>query len=120
MAKPRPSLFDAFECRYIPEPNSGCWLWIGEIDADGYGQYVAEKIKRPDGGYIKKRLKAHRLSWRLYRGEISEGLEVCHECDNPGCVNPDHLFIGTHADNMRDRDRKNRVLRMAKIRHGES
>ena len=79
MGKPRPTLADAFAARHCEgEGDDECWPWTGEKDKNGYGQYVAEKIRRPDGGYIKKRIKGHRLSWLLNRGSIPDGLEVCH------------------------------------------
>lgn len=81
-----------------PEPNSGCLLWVGSLDAYGYGQSTRfEGIS-----------KAHRLSWRIHRGPIPTGLAVLHKCDVRQCINPDHLFLGTERDNMRDMDAKGR------------
>jgi len=83
-----------FNERYIPEPNSGCWLWEGPVDAHGYGSHHSER--------------AHRFSWELHRSEIPAGMCVLHKCDTPTCVNPDHLFLGTLADNNADKVRKGR------------
>ena len=82
-------------------PNDGCWEWSGSKTSarDGYGQVWL------DG---KLRL-AHRISWRLWRGLIPPGALVLHRCDNPGCVNPEHLFVGTHSDNMLDAAKKGRI-----------
>jgi hypothetical protein len=90
-----------FESKFIPEPFSGCWLWITGLFSTGYGQfyYIGEKNSH-----------AHRVAWTLYRGEIPKGLQVLHLCDTRCCVNPDHLFLGTHTENMRDMVAKGRSL----------
>ena len=87
----------------IPEPNSGCWLWLGAVNAWGYGTI------RIDG----KTLLAHRVSWMENRGPIPEENIVCHSCDIPSCLNPDHLWLGTDKENSDDMYRKgrNRQLR---------
>jgi len=73
-----------------------CWLWIGSLkSATGRNQYGMVRF----GG---KRISAHRASWLLHFGEIPTGLCVLHKCDNPRCVRPDHLFLGTNSDNQRD------------------
>jgi HNH endonuclease len=89
---------ERFEEKFIPEPNSGCWIWTASINRLGYGT-VAHKGKI---------WKAHRVSWDLYTGVIPEGMSVLHKCDNRLCVNPDHLFLGDQTDNMRDMVAKGR------------
>ncbi len=80
------------------EPTSGCWLWFGPEHTKGYGRLQMRK----------RNLYAHRLQWERFNGPIPIGLEVCHKCDTPPCINPEHLFIGTHAENMQDSRRKGR------------
>lgn len=89
----------AFEARYIPEPNSGCWLWLGMMQVGKlYGLFC----------FKQKTTKAHRASYALHRGPFDRSLCVLHRCDNPACVNPEHLTLGTQADNILDMDRKGR------------
>lgn len=81
-----------------PEPNSGCWLWTGAVNPHGYGQITI------DGQTVR----AHRVSYEAYKGKIPGRSHVLHKCDIPSCVNPEHLFLGTHQDNMRDMKAKGR------------
>lgn len=91
---------ERFMEKVSPEPNSGCWLWTGAIVTGGYGV-----IARGDG--TRTNVQAHRLAFELFKGQKGEGF-ICHHCDNRSCVNPDHLFVGDHAANMRDMWEKGR------------
>lgn len=78
--------------------TDNCWLWIGARERGGYG---CIQIKHNN-------FRAHRLSWELHHGTVPTGMHVLHTCDNPPCVNPTHLFLGTSLDNMADKVRKGR------------
>lgn len=82
--------------------ESCCWVWTGAKYKNGYGA-----IGR--GGHAGALVGAHRVSWEISMGSIPDGLFVMHKCDNRACVRPDHLSLGTHADNMRDMTRKSRT-----------
>lgn len=99
--KPQP-IADRFWPKVDAHEPHECWLWRGTRNADGYGMLFNSKTAGP------RVLSAHRISWRLHHGEIPAGLHVLHRCDNPPCVNPAHLWLGTQADNNRDRDQKGR------------
>ena len=90
-----------FAKRISPPDVSGCVLWTGPVDYDGYG-HISSKGPR------KRPLCAHRVAWELARGPIPAGLFVLHRCDVRRCVNVDHLFLGRQGDNMRDMARKGR------------
>ena len=89
---------ERFREKYIKLSKDKCWLWTA-CTFRGYG-----RIR--DGG---KFALAHRVSWEIHKGPIPEGMGVCHKCDVPGCVNPDHLFLGTQKDNMSDAREKGRL-----------
>lgn len=79
--------------------NNGCWNWVAYHNSDGYGKLSING----------KSEFAHRISWVLHFGDIPHGLCVCHHCDNPRCVNPDHLFLASHTENMKDMKIKGRT-----------
>lgn len=97
-----------FRCKSFMErvemiPFSTCWYWIGAMYQNGYGK----------ARHAGRECYAHRYSYNLYKGPIPDGMHVCHRCDDPSCVNPDHLFVGTRDDNMSDMAIKGRSA------HGE-
>lgn len=93
------------------EKSDGCWLWRGSLLTHGYGGLELRRRADPK----RKVHKAHRLSWEIHFGPIPEGMSVCHHCDTPPCVRPDHLFLGTALDNAHDKMRKGR-LRVGNVR----
>lgn len=78
--------------------GDGCWIWSGHIDALGYGRFRIAGVTD----------RAHRAAWFFSNGRIPTGMEICHRCDNPSCVRPQHLFLGTHQENMDDMRLKGR------------
>lgn len=81
-----------------------CWEWTGQRQGRGYGFFFPDGTAK--GRKVHGGTTAHRMAWRLQRGEIPRGLLVCHKCDNKLCVRPAHLFLGTHQDNLFDMFRK--------------
>ena len=94
------NIIERFNKFVQPIPFSGCWIWMGSIHPEGYGRFGVGNIT----------LGAHRVSYRLHRGEIGN-MSVCHSCDVPSCVNPDHLFLGTNLDNIKDKQEKGRAAK---------
>lgn len=80
--------------------TESCWLWTGARKPKGYGNIKVNGVAKA----------AHRVAYELFKGPIPEGMHVLHTCDNPPCVNPDHLYAGTNADNQRDMRTKGRRL----------
>jgi hypothetical protein len=94
MGRPSNTVED-FERYYVPEPNSGCWLWTGETGRGGYGRFWSNYERR----------WAHHVALKC---DVPDGHIVIHSCDTPCCVNPDHLRIGTHKDNQADAIKRGR------------
>ncbi len=94
--KKRPPFIRLYE--NIEKTSTGCWEWKGMTGSSGYGNIKA----------FGRTVSTHRLSFELYNGPIPRDLEVCHSCDNRRCINPEHLFLATHIENMRDMISKGR------------
>lgn len=92
------TLLERLERSVIPVTECGCWIWTGHLNGNGYGRISVNGRNE----------QTHRVSWSIHRGPIPNGQHVLHHCDVRCCVNPDHLFLGTRADNMQDMIRKGR------------
>lgn len=89
---------DVLESGFLKREPDDCWEWLRSLSPFGYGK----------AWWNGKMYQAHRLSWEAYNGEIPDGLCVLHRCDNPKCINPSHLFLGSHKDNNKDMAKKGR------------
>lgn len=87
-----------FNKKFSIDFETGCWNWKTYIGKNGYGQFILNP----------KKVSAHRASWIIHKGEIPQGLFILHKCDNKKCVNPNHLFLGTQLENIRDAYSKGR------------
>lgn len=98
LAQSQETAAQRLEKRTIRDPHpKGCWLWSGSHNQHGYGKFAWIRNGK------KAWMYAHRTAWEVHRGPIPEGMHVLHQCDNTGCVNPDHLRLGTHVENMEEK-----------------
>lgn len=96
-----------FECRfkkYTKNTPNGCIEWTGSKDLNGYGQFCIKSENKQKQKFVF----AHREAYKFFNGKFKENLNVCHTCDNPSCVNPNHLWVGTQIDNLKDMIKKGR------------
>ena len=108
-------LRERFLAKVAKSCGDGCWVWVGAIHGKdvrpGFPGYGVMNVQG-------RQQRAHRISWLLFRGEIEEGKEVLHRCDNSLCVNPEHLFLGTKSENMKDCVSKGRHARAGGAKPG--
>src|SRR6202021_2882808 len=109
--KPKRTLIEKFNEGIGPQQENGCIEWTKGKNSDGYGCLYDEN---------RKSKRANRVSYELKNGPIPDRLDVLHSCDNPSCINPEHLFLGTTQDNMTDKMNKNRHIAPIGERNGQS
>ena len=100
MGRPRIDSKQKFWLKTDKQSDDACWTFLGATDKDGYGQFW--------DGDIQLMTRAHQFSAKIHLGDCPKGMCVCHTCDNPSCVNPNHLFYGSALDNQKDKMKKNR------------
>lgn len=102
-----------FEARFRTrvDKSGECWTWLGSIHRDGYGVMWADREARERFGLGSFNVRAHRAAWLIEHGPIPAGKVVCHRCDNPRCVRPSHLWLGTPRENTRDAAAKGRLAK---------
>lgn len=115
LGKPTMDLWTRIYSRVKINEETGCWEWQG-CKRSGYGRTIIGS--RTDG--TRRTECTHRISYMLNYGEIPKGMEVCHKCDNPSCINPDHLFLGTYKDNAMDCLNKGRMYNPKGEKQGRS
>lgn len=104
------SIRQRFEAKYVRGEPDDCWEWTASCDDGGYGHCRVVALGET---------RAHRVAYRLYVGGIPDGLKVRHTCDNPPCVNPKHLILGTQTDNMRDKIERGRQAKRCQSKLGD-
>jgi len=114
LLEPQKTPEERFFSYIFPVTESGCWLWVGPVCSHKPGREYGV-IKMNGESFL-----AHRLSYEIHKGKIPDGLSVCHKCDVPNCINPDHLYAGTHKQNMDDMYRKGRYTRPKGSKHHKS
>lgn len=97
------SMAERLDKHYV-DPKTGCWMWYGSVDKDGYG-----RLRGSTDGVIEV-IRAPRASWNLHRGNIPKGFMVLHDCDTPACINPSHLYLGKQRENGADKAVRGRAV----------
>lgn len=105
-----PEIIARFKAKVSRGTRRQCWPWTAGTQNAGYGTFHIGKVT----------YSAHRVAWELVRGPIPQGGQICHRCDNPRCCNPEHLFLGSHAANMRDKKLKGRAVRLTGAANGKT